>query len=143
MDDLAQIEIVLVEDNPNDAELTIRELRRNNLANKLHWLKDGEEALNFFFKKHKDTDFKARPKVILLDIKLPKVNGLEVLEKLKEDDRTRHIPVVILTSSSEERDRYKGYDLGVNSYVVKPVDFEDFTHAIRDIGLYWVLLNKR
>jgi two-component system response regulator len=138
----AQIEIILVEDNQDDAALVIRALKKNNLANKLIHLKDGAEALDFIFGKLADEDaiIKA-PKVILLDLKMPKVNGIEVLEKVKGDPRTKMIPVVILTSSAEDPDIKRCYDLGANSYIVKPVEFDNFSKAVADLGLYWLLLN--
>src|SRR6266567_5543347 len=138
-----EIEILLVEDNSHDAELTIRELTRRHLANKLVHLKDGAEALEFVFGTgayaHRDTS--QHPKVVLLDLKLPKVDGLEVLRTMKTDERTRTIPVVVMTSSQEQRDVVDSYHLGVNSYVVKPVDFDHFSKAVSDLGCYWVLLN--
>jgi two-component system response regulator len=141
---LNEVEIVLVEDNPNDAELAMRALKEYNLANKLMWLKDGVEALDFIFAQgqYADRSIEDVPKVVLLDLKLPRVDGLEVLEKVKSDTRTKSIPVVVLTSSSEERDIIASYNLGVNSYVIKPVDFDKFVDAAKEIGLYWMLLNK-
>lgn len=140
----SEIEILLVEDNPEDAELTIRALKKHNLTNKLVWLKDGAEALEFIFAsgKYKDREVYGIPKVILLDLKLPKVDGIEVLRRIREDERTKKIPVVILTSSREEKDICNGYTLGVNSYIVKPVDFEKFLQTVDEIGLYWLLLNQ-
>jgi len=139
-----EVEILLVEDNPNDAELAIRALKANNLANKLIWVKDGVEALDFIFAQGKYADrlIEDTPNLVLLDLKLPRVNGLEVLEKIKSDKRTRTIPIVVLTSSSEERDIVTSYNLGVNSYILKPVDFDKFIDAVKQVGLYWVLLNK-
>ena len=139
-----EVEILLVEDNPNDAELAIRALKARNLANKLIWLKDGVEALDFIFAQgqYADRSVEDVPKVVLLDLKLPRVNGLEVLEKIKSDKRTRTIPVVVLTSSSEERDIVTSYNLGVNSYILKPVDFDKFIDAVKEVGLYWLLMNK-
>lgn len=139
-----EIEILLVEDNMNDAEMTIRALKKNNIANKLVHLKDGEEAIDFIFAQgmYADRDIENVPKVILLDLKMPKVNGIEVLEKVKSDERTRKIPIVVLTSSSEDPDIQKCYSLGVNSYVVKPVKFEAFVQAVSELGMYWMLLNK-
>lgn len=139
-----EIEILLVEDNPDDAALTIRALKKQNLANKLVHLKDGAEALDFIFGKG---DFKGRrvengPKVILLDLKMPKVDGIEVLQKVKGDKRTRVIPVVILTSSGEDPDIKKCYQLGANSYIVKPVEFDNFAKTVANLGLYWMLLNR-
>jgi CheY-like chemotaxis protein len=141
---LNEVEIVLVEDNPNDAELALRALKVHNLANNLIWLKDGVEAIDFIFAQgqYSDRSMENAPKVILLDLKLPRVNGLEVLEKVKSDIRTKSIPVVVLTSSSEEQDIITSYNLGVNSYILKPVDFDKFINAVREIGFYWLLLNK-
>ena len=139
-----QVEIVLVEDNPHDAELALRALKTNNLANNLIWLQDGVEALDFIFAQgqYSDRSIEDVPKVVLLDLKLPRINGLEVLEKVKSDLRTKSIPVVVLTSSSEERDIVTSYNLGVNSYIIKPVDFDKFVEAAKEIGLYWLLLNE-
>lgn len=139
------VEVLLVEDNETDAELTIREMKKNNLANNLRHLRNGEEALDFIFVKGQFSNLIKsvnRPKLILLDIKMPKINGLEVLEKLKGDERTRIIPVVMLTSSKEDPDIRRCYELGVNSYIVKPVNFASFSEAIKNLGLYWVLLNQ-
>ncbi len=139
------VDVLLVEDNISDAELTIRELKKHNLANNLFHVKDGEEALDFIFATGKFADVRDvlyRPKVILLDIQMPKVNGMEVLKKVKADPQTRAIPIVILTSSKESPDIQKCYDLGANSYIVKPVNFERFAEAIRNLGFYWVLLNQ-
>jgi two-component system response regulator len=133
------VEILLVEDNPNDVELALHALRKNNLTNRIEVVRDGAEALDFIFGNGADSN---RPKVILLDLKLPKVDGLEVLKRLKSDPQTRSIPVVMLTSSREERDIINSYELGVNSYIVKPVDFEQFTEAVRQLGLYWLLMNQ-
>lgn len=132
------VEILLIEDNPDDAELTIRALKKNNLANHLLHLQDGEEALEFLFSEKMTTI----PKVILLDLKMPKVDGIEVLRILKQDERRKVIPVVVLTSSKEERDIVESYRLGVNAYIVKPVDFEKFVKAVSDIGFFWLLLNQ-
>jgi len=139
-----EVEILLVEDNPSDAELAIRALKSHNLTNKLVWLKDGVEALDFIFAQgqYADRSMEDVPKVVLLDLKLPRVNGLEVLEKVKSDKRTRTIPIVVLTSSSEERDIVTSYNLGVNSYILKPVDFDKFVDAVQEVGLYWLLLNN-
>ena len=139
------IEIILVEDNPADVEMTLDALQARNLANKVHVLKDGAAALSYILNNVDCRPGQAdeyRPKVLLLDIKLPKVNGLEVLRRIRSDERTKALPVVILTSSNEERDRIEGYKLGVNSYVVKPVDFDDFAKAVAEIGCYCVLMNK-
>jgi len=134
----------LVEDNPNDAELTLRSLRKNNVSNRIHLVRDGAEALEFIFGKgaYGGRSLRDGPKVILLDLKLPKVDGLEVLRQIKNDQQARKIPVVILTSSKEERDIVESYKLGGNSYIVKPVDFAQFTDAVRQLGLYWILLNQ-
>lgn len=139
-----KVEILLVEDNPHDAELTIRTLRKANLANQLIHLHDGAEALDFLFAKgmYADRNIGNRPKVILLDIKMPKVDGIEVLRQLKLNEATRTIPVVIMTSSNEEQDIITSYDLGVNSYVVKPVDFEGFAKAVSELGFYWLITNQ-
>lgn len=143
MDDLNAVEILIVEDNPRDAELTLRALKKNNLANNVLVAQDGAEALDFFFCRGKFSDrtFNSTPKVVLLDLKLPKISGLEVLKIVKEDERTSKIPIVIVTSSREEPDIQSAYKLGVNSYVVKPVDFEQFLHAMSSLGLYWLLVN--
>jgi CheY-like chemotaxis protein len=139
-----EVEVLLVEDNPNDAELTMRALKKNNLANRLFHVKDGAEAIDFLFSQGVYTDRRVRngPKVVLLDLKLPKVDGIEVLRKIKSDDRTRLIPVVVMTSSREDRDLNECYKLGVNGYVVKPVEFEDFARAVSQLGFYWLLLNE-
>ena len=139
-----EVEILLVDDNPTDVELTLRGLKKYNLANKIIVVDDGEEALDFIFSRGK---FNNRinnviPKVILLDLKLPKIDGLEVLKVIKNDERTRTIPVVMVTSSTEESDIIESYKLGVNSYIVKPVDFENFSESIAQLGMYWLLLNK-
>jgi two-component system response regulator len=143
MGDQGEFEIVIVEDDPNDAELITRILRKHNLANKLVLLKDGADALDFLFGQGNFADkYDDGPKVILLDLKLPKINGIEVLRKIKSDERTRKIPVVILTSSREDRDLKDAYDLGVNSYVTKPIKFDEFAKVVADLGMYWMLLNK-
>ncbi|MGB9716442.1 MAG: response regulator [Thermodesulfovibrionales bacterium] len=144
MDQLKEVEILLVEDNPNDAELAIRALKKHNLANKVHIAKDGVEALDFIFGtgSYADRDVNDKPKVVFLDLKLPKVDGLDVLKKIKSDERTKTIPVVVLTSSTEERDIIESYQLGVNSYIVKPIDFDKFVDAVSELGLYWLLLNQ-
>ena len=137
------VEILLVEDNPNDVELTLHAFKENNLANQLHVVRDGAEALDFIFGQgtYAGRSLSAHPKVILLDLKLPKVDGLEVLRQIKADERTKTIPVVVLTSSREERDIVESYQYGVNSYIVKPVDFDGFADAVRHLGMYWLLLN--
>ena len=139
-----EVEILLVEDNPTDVELTLRALKKNNLANKVQVVTDGEQALEFIFATGscKGRDINHKPRVILLDLKLPKVDGLQVLRKIKSDERTKNIPVVVLTSSKEEKDRIESYRLGVNSYIAKPVDFSRFTEAVSELGLYWLLLNE-
>ena len=144
MTSLEDVEILLVEDNPNDVELTLRALQKQNLAAKVFVVKDGAEALEFIFAMGPFAKRKSAklPKVILLDLKLPKVDGIEVLRRVKSDERTKHTPVVMLTSSQEERDVLNTYNLGVNSYIVKPVDFSNFVHAVSELGLYWGLLNK-
>lgn len=139
-----RIEILLVEDNPNDVELTLRAFKKHKLTNPVRVARDGAEALAFLFDDGPDAEGSTgyRPRVILLDLKLPKIDGLEVLRRIKADPRTRAIPVVVLTSSREEQDIVKSYEFGVNSYIVKPVDFEQFTEAARILGLYWTLLNE-
>lgn len=139
-----EVEILLVEDNPHDAELALRALKKNNLANSVVVVTDGEEALDFIFARGAFSQRKVGngPKVILLDLKLPKVDGLQVLRAIKGDSRTQSIPVVMLTSSTEEKDIVESYRLGVNSYIVKPVDFEKFTGAVCGLGMYWLLLNQ-
>lgn len=141
---LQEVEILLVEDNMADAELTIRALNKAKIANSILHLKDGAEALDYLFAKgiYAERDLTKLPKVILLDIKMPKVDGIEVLRQLKANEHTKIIPVVIMTSSSEEKDIVSSYQLGVNSYVVKPVGFEGFAKAVAELGLYWMLLNK-
>ncbi len=138
------VEILLVEDSPEDAELTIRALRRNKLANEIHVAEDGTEALDFLFCRgaHADRKFSHPPKLVLLDLKLPKVSGMEVLRAIRADERTKAIPVVVLTSSKEERDLIDGYRLGVNAYAQKPVDFVQFTETVRQIGMFWMLINQ-
>ncbi len=139
------VEILLVEDNPNDAELTLRALKKQNLANKVHVVIDGAEALDYIFStgSYESRNLNSQPKLILLDLKLPKVDGLEVLDRIKSDERSKTIPVVVLTSSREEQDMVESYRLGVNSYIVKPVDFNKFIDAVGKLGLYWLLLNAQ
>ena len=139
-----ELEILLVEDNVNDAELTIRALRKNNITNKVVHLKDGAEALEFIFATgpYEGRDINHKPRVILLDLKMPRVSGVEFLSKIKENNVTKKIPVVILTSSKEDPDIRICYELGANSYIVKPVEFEDFQKVVTDLGLYWLLLNQ-
>lgn len=136
--------ILLVEDNPDDETLTLRALRKNNIGNELVVVRDGAEALDFLFctGAYAERDPRDMPQVILLDLKLPKVDGLEVLRRVRANESTRLLPVVILTSSKEEQDRLNGYSLGANSYVRKPVDFDQFVGAVRQLGLYWLVLNE-
>ena len=136
--------VLLVEDNPDDEALTVRALRKNHLSNEIIVARDGQEALDFMFGQgaYADRDTSVLPQVILLDLKLPKVDGLQVLEQLRANPKTRHVPIVILTSSSQEQDMIRGYDLGANSFVRKPVDFEQFLEAARQLGLYWLVLNE-
>lgn len=138
------VEILIVEDNKNDVEMTLRAFKKKNIANRTLVIYDGEEALEYIFAtgKYSDRDIHQHPKIILLDLNLPKVNGLVVLQKIKADERTRSIPVVILTSSKEETDIVESYNTGANSYIVKPVNFENFSNSIAQIGLYWLLLNE-
>lgn len=138
------IEVLLVEDNEDDAELTIRSLAKAGMANKLVHVKDGAEALDLLFSKGQYTDITlaGMPKVILLDIKMPRVNGIEVLKQLKSNDLTKNVPVVIMTSSREQQDLISSYNFGVNSYVVKPVEFIDFAKAVTELGMYWLLVNE-
>ena len=140
----SEVDILLVEDNQDDAELALHALRRDNLANNIFVARDGEEALEFIFCSGAFTQrsFDRPPKLILLDLKLPKVDGMEVLKRLKSDSRTRTIPVVILTSSKEERDLVNGYGLGANSYIQKPVDFDQFRETVKQVGLYWLVTNQ-
>ena len=139
------IEVLLVEDNPRDAELTLRALHKRNLANHVVHVKDGQEALEWLFAtgQYEGRDVNQRPKVMLLDLKLPKVDGLDVLRAVRADERTKYLPVVVLTSSREEQDLVAGYQLGVNSYIVKPVDFENFSAAVAETGHYWLVVNER
>lgn len=141
---LNEVEVLLVEDNPSDAELTMRALKKRNLANRLFHAKDGAEAIDFLFAQGSFADRRIEngPKVVLLDLKLPKIDGLEVLQRIKSDERTKKIPVVVMTSSREDRDLVTCYERGVNGYVVKPVEFEDFSRAVSELGFYWLLLNE-
>lgn len=143
MNELSAVEILLVEDNPRDAELTIRALKKKNLANNLFHVEDGVDALDFLFArgKYSGRDVTDTPKVVLLDLKLPRINGLEVLSTIKADDRTRMIPVVVVTSSSEDPDVKTAYQLGANSYVLKPVQFDSFIEAMVKVGIYWLMVN--
>jgi two-component system, response regulator len=143
MADLGSIDILLAEDNPADAEMTMRALRKHNLANQLHWVKDGVEALDFLecTGAYAGRDAKS-PRLVLLDLKMPRVDGIQVLRRIKAHERLRGIPVVMMTSSHEDRDMVESYRLGVNSYVVKPVEFEAFLKAVADLGLYWMLINR-
>jgi two-component system, response regulator len=139
------VEILLVEDNMSDAELTIRELKKHQLANNLFHVKDGEEAMEFIFGTGRyahTRDLSFPPRVVLLDIQMPKVNGIEILQRIKADPRTKRTPVVMLTSSKEDPDIKRCYELGANSYIVKPVDFDGFASAIKNLGFYWLLLNQ-
>lgn len=138
------VEIVLIDDNLNDVELMIRALKKINLANKLVHLKDGVEGVDFLFGKGKynNRNTNNKPKVVLLDLKMPRMDGLEVLEKVKANEQTKSIPIVILTSSKEDPDVRKAYELGVSSYIVKPVDFDNFSKAVVELGFYWLLLNE-
>ena len=144
MTESTTVEILLVEDNPQDLELTQRALRKANLTNCIHIARDGAEALEFLFCEgaHAGRKIEDGPKVILLDLKLPKLDGLQVLKRIKSDPRTKSIPVVILTSSKEQNDVVESYHLGVNSYIVKPVNFERFAAAVQEVGMYWALLNQ-
>jgi CheY-like chemotaxis protein len=140
-----EVDILLVEDNQDDADLALHALRREHLANSIHVARDGEEALDFLFCRgaFEERSFERPPKLVLLDLKLPKVDGLQVLKQVKGDPRTKTIPVVIMTSSKEERDVVEGYKLGVNSYIQKPVDFAQFKETVKTVGLYWLLINER
>jgi len=143
-DQMAQFDILLVEDNPTDAELALLALKEHNLANKLKWVKDGAEALDFLFATgaYSGRNIENIPRVILLDLRLPKVDGLEVLRRIKADARTKRIPVVMLTSSKEDRDVMDSYEHGVNSYINKPVEFNEFTRMISELGYYWLFINR-
>ena len=141
---MKEIQILLVEDNPEDRDLTIMSLQRNKLANRIEVARDGEEALDFLFCRgaFADRKFDDAPQVVLLDIKLPKIDGLEVLREMKSDSRTKAIPVVVMTSSAEQRDMIESYRLGVNSYIQKPVDFAKFQQVVKDLGYYWLAVNQ-
>lgn len=142
-DDLRRVEILLVEDNPTDAEMAMRALKRGQVANEVIWVKDGEQALDYLFRRGEHAGRSRNdPKLVMLDLKMPKVDGLEVLRQIKANEATRFIPVVMLTSSAEERDLVETYRLGVNSYIVKPVDFSQFNETVAKAGLYWVVVNK-
>jgi two-component system response regulator len=144
MSDTNEVEILIVEDNQDDLDMALRALRKANLTNKIQTVRDGAEALGFIFCEgaFAGRKFENPPKVILLDLKLPKVDGMEVLKRVKGDERTKMIPVVILTSSKEQKDVIDSYNLGVNSYIVKPVNFEQFAAAVQELGMYWLLLNQ-
>lgn len=143
MEEKRIVEVLLVEDNPRDAELTIRVLKKNNLANRIIHVEDGVEALDLLFGrgKYADSTLAGLPKVVLLDLKLPKLNGLEVLREIKENEKTRSIPVVVVTSSAEDPDVTAAYQLGANSYIVKPVDFDAFLKTMNTLGYYWIMVN--
>ena len=140
----AAIEILLVEDNPNDLELTLLALKRHNFANNIHVVRDGEEALDFLFCRgaYSQRQLDSPPKVVLLDLKLPKIDGLDVLRAVKSDSRTKAIPIVVMTSSRQQNDMVEGYQLGVNSYIQKPINFADFQEIIRQLGYYWLVINQ-
>lgn len=142
--DAQELQILLIEDNPNDVELTLRALEKHHFANKVFVVHDGAEALDFLFctGAYAERETNIDPKVVFLDLKLPKVDGLEVLRSMRQDERTRLIPVVMLTSSEEEQDIVESYQLGVNSYIVKPIDFENFARSVAELGFYWLVLNK-
>jgi CheY-like chemotaxis protein len=144
MPDYNEVEILLAEDNPRDAEMTQRALRKINFANKVHWVKDGEAALNYLTRdgEYADRPASSNPKLVLLDIKMPKVDGIEVLRQIKANEDLKKIPVVVMTSSNEERDVIESYRLGVNSYIVKPVEFSVFAETVARAGLYWILTNR-
>lgn len=145
MTEINEVEILIIEDNPNDAEMALRAFKKNQLTNKVLVLRDGESALNFIFSKNEYASrvHAEKPRLILLDLKLPKVDGLQVLKAIKSDPEAKIIPVVVLTSSQQESDMIKSYKLGVNSYIIKPVDFNKFVDAVNEVGLYWLLLNKQ
>jgi two-component system, response regulator len=139
-----EVEILIVEDNPRDLEMTLRALRKHNLANRIVTVSDGAEALDFVFARgaYSNRNPESMPRVIFLDLKLPKVDGIEVLRQIKGDERTRRIPIVVISSSAVDRDRVESYQLGVNSYVVKPIEFENFAKTIADLGFYWLVINE-
>ncbi len=143
MSNYDEVEVLLVEDNPNDVELTLRALNKHNLANRVHTVTDGEEAIEYIFctDRYKERSIKNPPKVILLDLKLPKLNGIQVLKLIKSDERTKTIPVVVVTSSQESKDLKECYALGANSYIQKPVEFDKFVDALSQAGLYWLAVN--
>ena len=142
-DDLKHVEILLVEDNPTDAEMAMRALKRGQVANDVTWVKDGDQALDYLFRRGEHAERSGQdPRLVMLDLKMPKVDGLEVLRQIKANEATRSIPVVMLTSSAEERDLVETYRLGVNSYIVKPVDFSQFNDTVAKAGLYWIVVNK-
>ncbi|MBD3225011.1 MAG: response regulator [Caldithrix sp.] len=145
MNDRNEVEILIVEDNPNDAEMALRALKKNKISNKVLVIGDGEEALDYIFKRGKFAQKKSqhKPKIILLDLKLPKIDGLDVLKIIKNNPETGGIPVIVLTSSKEEADMIDSYRYGVNSYIIKPVDFDKFVDAVKEIGLYWLILNQQ
>jgi two-component system, response regulator len=143
MDELKPVDILLVEDNSADAEMTLRALRKRNLSNQVQWVKDGPEALDYlFFQGAYRKRSIGNPKIVLLDLKMPKMDGIEVLRRIREDERTRLVPVVMLTSSAEENDIVRSYELGVNSYIVKPVEFDKFVEEVSKLGVYWVIMNR-
>ena len=144
INDINAVDILLIEDNPTDVEMTVRALNKNKVINNVFVIEDGEEALNYLFRKgiYADKSQNDIPKLIILDIKLPKVNGLEILEKIKSDEILKLIPVVVLTSSKEENDVITSYKLGVNSYIVKPVDYDKFSESVKNLGFYWLLINQ-
>ena len=144
MENIHNIEIILVEDSIEDANLIMRSLKKNNLSNSIIHLQDGAEALDFMFARgaYKARNIEDKPKVILLDLKMPKIDGLQVLRDLKADDRTKSVPIVIMTSSREDKDLVESYKLGANGYVVKPVSFDNFAKAVADIGIYWLMVNQ-
>ena len=143
METKEMIEILMVEDSDYDAEMALISLKESNISNKIHWVKDGEEALDFLFGRgeYSNRNISNTPKLVLLDLKMPKIDGLQVLKEMRSNDSTKRIPVVMMTSSKEEQDIIRSYELGVNSYIVKPVEFDKFSKAVADIGFYWMLLN--